>query len=454
MKSFLKKKEQQPTAESTPEKGGKPEEGPATSPAATAAASFDEEDDGGGGGGRNLFGKKKSGKKQQQQVESYDDEEEPSGKKSKKQSSDGGGRRRRCTCKRLLCASLCLAVLASVAVVVWRYGPWSKGNASVSSLSIESECPDCCNGLKSNCALPVNEVLFPMVHRAHSSYDNGFVHAHNNKGFEEALLAGYRALQLSTCTCERFLSAILLERDEEWGLGNSNLGFCHQACGLGVRDPKDVLTNLKTFVETNTREILIIELDMGEGSSADLRKALRKSGLLDYAYRPQDQYFIDEWPTMKQLIDDNARVLLFGRGDGTGSCPAYDCDDGIQYAGDHFARTATDGSDLDSCAPAELPGEATAGYFLMNHFENGAMKMPSPRKARELNSYQMLEARMEACGDARTPNLLAVEFWDEGDLLEFAEIENSRKNREGGEYASSGSEEEGGEDAAPDLRRG
>ena len=80
-----------------------------------------------------------------------------------------------------------------------------------------------------------------MVHNAQSSYANNFVGASNNKGLEEALVAGYRGLQLSTCVCEGFLSKALLERDEDWGLGDSNLGFCDRSCGLGVRDPKDVL---------------------------------------------------------------------------------------------------------------------------------------------------------------------------------------------------------------------
>jgi hypothetical protein len=80
-----------------------------------------------------------------------------------------------------------------------------------------------------------------MVRRAHSSYANNFVGASKSRPFEEALVAGYRALQLSTCVCESLLSAALLERNETWGLEESNLGFCSNVCAAGVRDPKDVL---------------------------------------------------------------------------------------------------------------------------------------------------------------------------------------------------------------------
>ena len=44
-----------------------------------------------------------------------------------------------------------------------------------------------------------------------------------------------------TTKCESLLSAALLERNEMWGLKDSNLGFCNSLCAAGVRDPKDVL---------------------------------------------------------------------------------------------------------------------------------------------------------------------------------------------------------------------
>mmetsp|Transcript_43656 Transcript_43656/g.76707 ORF Transcript_43656/g.76707 Transcript_43656/m.76707 type:complete len:408 (+) Transcript_43656:278-1501(+) len=369
-----------------------------------------------------------SKQKKSKSRKSSSDEDETKKSKSHKRSC--------CSCKRLITSTICLTLLATIALITWRYGPWAKDSANVSSLVAVSStnCDGCCNGLASNCNLAVNEVVFPMVHNAQSSYENNFVGASNNKGLEEALVTGYRGLQLSTCICEGFLSKMLLEQDEEWGLGDSNLGFCDRSCGLGVRDPKDVLTNLKTFIETNTQEILIIEFSMNDGSSSDLRTALQYSGLLDHVYHPQDEYYIEEWPTMQQLIDDNTRILLFGSGDGMESCPAYDCDDGILFAGDHFSRTETDGSDLDSCDSTRSGDVVNVGYFLMNHYGENKMKVPSPKKARELNSYSNLEARMEECQEKRLPNLLAVEFWDEGDVLEFVNIKNSGKNREGGEY--------------------
>lgn len=119
------------------------------------------------------------------------------------------------------------------------------------------------------------------------------------------------------------------------------------------------------------------------------------------------------------------------------SCPAYDCADGILYKTDHFSQTYTDGSDLDSC-DATLSGDVLISFFLMNHYESSKLKMPSPKKARKLNSYENLEARFESCKGKRGPNLLAVEFWDEGAgaVLDFVSNVNMGQNRDGGEFNS------------------
>jgi hypothetical protein len=149
-----------------------------------------------------------------------------------------------CNCSTLLTYGFFLVVATVIGVLTWRYGPWARGTATTTAVSLESSsasCPDCCNGKASYCDLTLDNVVFPAVRRAHSSYANNFVAASNSRPFEEALTAGYRALQFNTCVCEALLSGMLLERNETWGLGDSNLGFCDTVCAAGVRDPSDVM---------------------------------------------------------------------------------------------------------------------------------------------------------------------------------------------------------------------
>ncbi|KAL7440877.1 hypothetical protein ACHAXM_007504 [Skeletonema potamos] len=334
-------------------------------------------------------------------------------------------RRNCCSCKCFIGCSCLFILLAIAGVLTWRYGPWFQNSASSTNLRVQS-CPDCCNGSRSNCKLPVNKVIFPTLHRAHASKDHSFIGASHDKQFEDALVAGYRGLQLNTCVCENILSLSkgLLARDEALGLQNSNMGFCHSACGTGVRDPTQVIENIKNFLDVNPREVLLVDVDMNEGSENDLRTAMRASGLLDYVYIPDSKYV--EWPRMEKLIDKNKRLLLFGRGGSLRSCDAPDCRDGILYFYDFFAQTAPDGSDVTSC-DSTLSGEIHVDYFLLNHFQNNAAMLPSPTIAKDLNSYNELSARFEDCQGKIEPNLLSVEFWQQGDVLEFVQKQNEKR---------------------------
>ena len=154
-------------------------------------------------------GSKKKRKKAPLPQLSDDDEDYNEGKtrKSKSSSSTSSSSSSSCCC---CCCCSCSGILTwgfflilgtVIGVLTWRYGPWAKDSFSSTVLSLEasSSCEDCCNGLQSNCDLTLDKVMFPMVRRAHSSYDNNFVGASNSRPFEEALVAGYRALQLSTC---------------------------------------------------------------------------------------------------------------------------------------------------------------------------------------------------------------------------------------------------------------
>ena len=194
--------------------------------------------------------------------------------------------------------------------------------------------------------------------------------------------------------------------------GENYLGFCHTSCDAGVRDPAEVLGNIKTFLDINRNEVLMIEFEINDNSLEQLYYAIDESGLDQYVYRASNT---NEWPTMQQLIDDDLRLLLFAHGDGMQSCYNTDCPEGIFYTYDHMEQT--DWND-DTCA---IKNEKDYDYpfFLMNHWKNNDYDLPSERNAEDFNTYNALVERFRTCED-KIPNVIAVDFWDVGDALKFA----------------------------------
>merc|ERR1719491_267006 len=63
----------------------------------------------------------------------------------------------------------------------------------------------------------------------------------------------------------------------------------------------------------------------------------------------------------------------------------------------------------------------------MNHWKNDELtELPSPTNAEQFNSYGALTTRIEKCKGG-APNVVAVDFWDVGEVL--AVVEEINKNK-------------------------
>eukprot|EP00578_Thalassiosira_sp_NH16_P002080 CAMPEP_0181133622 /NCGR_PEP_ID=MMETSP1071-20121207/31625_1 /TAXON_ID=35127 /ORGANISM="Thalassiosira sp., Strain NH16" /LENGTH=345 /DNA_ID=CAMNT_0023220031 /DNA_START=298 /DNA_END=1335 /DNA_ORIENTATION=- len=315
---------------------------------------------------------------------------------------------------------LCTAVLASAAVIAWRFGPWYDDGSpdAPPDLQALNACTGCCNGLRSNCDLPVNEATFAMVHNAHSSKEDLLL--------EGALVAGYRGLMLDSCICDGSLGEKVNNFLKGQETGENYLGFCHVSCDAGVRDPTKVFANIKTFLEVNPNEVLIIEFEVRDSSLSQLHAAIDDSGLDDHIYRSTSDDS-QSWPTLQELIDADTRLLLFAHGDGMKSCSQIRCPEGIFYTFDHFQETEWD--DVRTCRLNGENNEVWAkgdGFFLMNHWKNNEKtELPSKSNAEEINTFEELTYRFGEC-EGRVPNVVSVDFWGVGDVLEFVREANLR----------------------------
>jgi hypothetical protein len=141
-----------------------------------------------------------------------------------------------------------------------------------------------------------------MVHNAMSSPSAGFLFFanHLNDPIVESLDAGYRGFSLDLCNC------------------NGDLEFCHGGdevgCGVGRRDPMETFSDLNDWLILNPRDVLMIYLEINEDAGGpisldDVHSILQASnGFLDnlYVHNPDE-----EWPRLKDLIDNDKRVLFF-----------------------------------------------------------------------------------------------------------------------------------------------
>ena len=75
---------------------------------------------------------------------------------------------------------------------------------------------------------------------------------------------------------------------------------------------------------------------------------------------------------------------------------------------------------------------ATMKFVLLNHFAGSALGLPKLRNAERLNERSVLEERIAACTNylGMRPNLIAVDFWDIGDLPAVVQEQNRMRAQE------------------------
>ena len=314
-----------------------------------------------------------------------------------------------------------------------------------------------CNGDQALCERALDEVTLPATHNAMSAATNpGWLFAQQEAGIPQQLSEGIRGLLIDTHygvetedgtvktdlsnlssseretyadeIGERALDAALRVRDRIVNsptVGERSIYLCHRFCELGAIPLERTLTEIRDFLAANPHEVLVI-INEDYVSPQDFAATVEASGLIDYVY---DGPVGPPWPTLEQMIKDGGRALMLAEKDaGGGSIPWYhDAYDQLTQETPYSFKRPSDliGAKAipDSCEPNR--GPADASLFLVNHWVDTS-PAPRPSNAAKVNARDALLRRVRECERIREldPNLIAVDFYREGDPFGVAEALN------------------------------
>ena len=345
-----------------------------------------------------------------------------------------GGRRAGRIVSRLAAPAIAIGAVAAGAAIVVTGG--GDGAAAV--------IPATCDESAALCNRPLNEVAFPATHNSFASVTiPSWLFGQQDGTIQDQLNAGIRGLLIDTyygfpvkggvrtdlsSLPKRQLAvqeigepAVKAAERIRSRLGDQNLGarqiyLCHGFCELGAVSLGATLADLRTWLVSNPGEVLIV-INQDEGvTPADIERAFDQAGLLDLVYRGP----FGPFPTLREMIDSGQRLVVMAEneaGDISWYPLAYR--DVLQETPYTFrsADELTDPAQLaESCRPNR--GPASASLFLVNNWVDTT---PTPRKsiAAVVNAHPALLRRSETCKRIRhrLPNLVAVDFYKQGDVL-------------------------------------
>ncbi len=297
-----------------------------------------------------------------------------------------------------------------------------------------------CNGLPELCDRRLDQVVLPGTHNSMSAADRpGWLFANQSRPVPRQLDDGIRLLLLDThygiVNAEGRIRTDLAAEGTTRNRAAAELGgdavraaerlagrlglvptdgerkvyLCHTLCELGAERFGSTLRELRGWLERNRSEVLVLLLESSVDAK-EVERAFEGAELERYlATLPRGRPL----PTLRQLITSGRRLIVLDDGDG-GDAPWYQ--PGFLFAQstsiDAFTESQT------SCQPDR--GSPESPLLLMNHWVD---RFPPPaRAARAANRRAVLLRRTRSCRKllGRLPNLIAVDFYERGDVVQTA----------------------------------
>jgi hypothetical protein len=356
--------------------------------------------------------------------------------------------------------TLVAAAIASGLIIVGGAIFVATGGTSESAEAIETVG---CNGSRELCDRPLDEVAVPATHNAMSAVTNkDWLLGQQDAGFIDQLQDGVRGLlidahygqptesgkvktdlsDLDGGEREEYvktlgpeaLDAALRIRDRVVNskpTGPRQVYLCHRFCELGAIPIETAFREYRDFLAVNGNEVLVIVIE-DYVKPRDIADAVESSGLIDYIYDGP----LDPLPTLQEMIDSGGRVLMMAENDaGRGSIPWYH--EGYEGLVEETPFTfkkpeaLTERKRLDESCEANR-GNGDGPLFLLNHWVD-TTPQPKPSNAEKVNADEALSKRIRRCERLRqlTANLIAVDFYRQGDLFDVVEELNAEREESG-----------------------
>jgi hypothetical protein len=295
-----------------------------------------------------------------------------------------------------------------------------------------------CNGSTSLCGRRLNEMVFAGTHNSMSAAtEPGWLFTNQRHDVTQQLQDGIRLLLLDPhwgARSDRGVRTDLLAegtslnraaaalgptgiRTAEALAGDIGLGrfhqhdgiyLCHTLCELGATPLSETLEQLRVFLDTHPRDLVIVSLESSVPGAAiasefDRAKLVGRIAALQRG-RPM--------PTLGELLDTGKQLVVFGDHD-TAGVPWYlDATTWIQ-------GTAIDG---ESCRRRR--GAAESPFLQINHWLDDFP--PRPSQSKQIGSYRQMLSRFSACTQRLGPPgaMIAVDYYRQTAVIDLARALN------------------------------
>ena len=255
-----------------------------------------------------------------------------------------------------------------------------------------------CNGSAELCDRALHRVAFAGAHNAMSSAEDDWIPPNHLYDIQQQLQDGIRGLNLDTYLWE----------DQAY--------LCHGFCELGATLLVDELSNIKTFIDTNPDNVLLITFQSALDAEATM-EAFEQSGLLPHLY---PHALGEEWPTLGKLVERNQQLVVFSNTSREEFAEYHS--QWTHWVDNPYSAQRTE----DFSCDIDRGEEDTASLFNVNHFLTNPVALQ--HLAVQANEYATLKSHVFDCWNStgRFPNQVLVDFYSIGSLFRVVDELNTQ----------------------------
>jgi hypothetical protein len=284
---------------------------------------------------------------------------------------------------------------------------------------------EACNGRDDLCDRTLAEVAFAATHNSMSAADQpGWRLTQQERGISAQLDAGIRGLLIDMyygVRTSRGVQNVPLSKvgRQDSPAAGRDVYLCHTVCGLGATRATDALRDVREFLASHPREVVLISIE-DYVRPRDIARVFDNSGLAELVWL--GPLGPDRLPTLGELIDADRRVVVMAE-NRTGDVPWLHAQFDLVQETPYRFTTPEQVAARTSCRPNR--GTRRNPLFLLNNWVDTS-PFPRASNAAVVNSFGNLLRRARACEQERSrfPNLIAVDFYLEGDVLAVVEALN------------------------------
>jgi len=271
-----------------------------------------------------------------------------------------------------------------------------------------------CNGQVDLCSRSYDDVTFPETHNAFATHEDGIMYPASNHqtGLFSQWNAGVRAFMIDT-HYENL-------NDESQG----NVRLCHgdddrgtSPCIYGGIDAVSWLSSLAALMEDAPNDVVTLLVE-NYVQPEHLAAVFLESGLTEHAFVHE---LNSPWPTLEQMIASERPLVVFWEQSADLNYPWIH--DFLTHS--WITNFAEENPEDMNCDP--LRGDPKQSVYHMNNWLSGPLGLSDPTRGDEANNPDFLVDRAKECWQqhGKRPTFVAVDWWEDGDVVEAVQTINS-----------------------------